>query len=328
MLATWGFDKASIEDVSEAELAAWTTGPKLRSRPVLIKGSSSGRYLIDDPLVEPQLPGGGGSAGNLPGVGGSSGESGGQKTRVLSEDEPGCGCRLAGRGSSDRWGVAAGWARAFAASTLAKSRMFSRRRLWVYVAVGLVLGCVFLFFRTRREKKAQKKEAQTDARSAEAVEAHGESHPVRPRTAPRLAPRVSTPAASAVSSTSEMSPEGGARAVAASAPSAAQPMRRVAQLTTKVTQQAVLGDWVTVNDQGSPCPPQRLRILYSAPGNLKKDYKKGAYFEPLGPSPGSSTTEVNGLLICEGYPYLYRGFEAYYREKTQHWDVFPFPVIE
>jgi hypothetical protein len=37
---------------------------------------------------------------------------------------------------------------------------------------------------------------------------------------------------------------------------------------------------------------------------------------------------VNGLLLCEGSTFLYRGFEAYYRADRGQWEVFPFPVIE
>ncbi len=102
---------------------------------------------------------------------------------------------------------------------------------------------------------------------------------------------------------------------------------RVEQLRMTVLQQAVRKDWVSVSEEGAPCPPQQLRILYGAPSDLAR-YTKGAYFEPLGPEPSNSTEEINGLLICEGYTHLYRGFEAFFRADRGQWDVFPFPVIE
>jgi hypothetical protein len=102
---------------------------------------------------------------------------------------------------------------------------------------------------------------------------------------------------------------------------------KVEQLEASVLREAVRANWVTIDDKETPCPPDRVRILYSPPSNLKQ-YKKGAYFEPLGPSPGEAVDEVNGLLICDGHNFLYRGFEAYFRADRGQWDVFPFPVIE
>lgn len=102
---------------------------------------------------------------------------------------------------------------------------------------------------------------------------------------------------------------------------------RARALETTVLQAAVRHDWVVVDEQDTPCPPQKVRIVYDAPGDLG-GYQKGAYFEPLGPGPGDSDVEVNGLLLCEGSTFLYRGFEAYWRADRGQWEVFPFPVIE
>ena len=115
-------------------------------------------------------------------------------------------------------------------------------------------------------------------------------------------------------------------AVPVPTPSATLP-ERVADLHDNVRRAAIRHDWVTVDDHDTPCPPESIRIVYAAPGNLKQ-YTKGAYFDPLGPEPGESTDEVNGLLLCEGSMFLYRGFEAYWRADEGRWDVFPFPVIE
>lgn len=102
---------------------------------------------------------------------------------------------------------------------------------------------------------------------------------------------------------------------------------RSEQLATTVLAAAVRHDWVVVDDHDTPCPPQQIRLVYAAPSDLG-GYSKGAYFEPLGPAPGDSDDEVNGLMLCEGSTFQYRGFEAYYRADRGQWDVFPFPVIE
>ncbi len=102
---------------------------------------------------------------------------------------------------------------------------------------------------------------------------------------------------------------------------------RVERLHANVLREAVRANWVSIDDSGTPCPPDRVRIVYTPPSNLGQ-YKKGAYFKPLGPAPGESTDEVNGLLVCDGYTFLYRGFEAYFRADSGRWDIFPFPVIE
>jgi hypothetical protein len=112
-------------------------------------------------------------------------------------------------------------------------------------------------------------------------------------------------------------------------PSAAATTRttRVEQLQTTVLQSAVKHDWVAIDEHDNPCPPERIRIVYELPPELAA-YTKGAYFEPLGPAPSPSSEEVNGLLVCEGSTFLYRGFEAYYRPDREQWEVYPFPVIE
>ena len=102
---------------------------------------------------------------------------------------------------------------------------------------------------------------------------------------------------------------------------------RAEQLATSVLQAAVRHDWMVTDEHDAPCPPERLRIVYEAPAELAS-FTKGAYFEPLGPAPADTDSEVNGLLLCEGSTFLYRGFEAYYRADRGQWDVFPFPVIE
>ncbi|MCC6901716.1 MAG: hypothetical protein IT377_22285 [Polyangiaceae bacterium] len=117
-------------------------------------------------------------------------------------------------------------------------------------------------------------------------------------------------------------------AVSPQAPQAQAPVpTRVEQLATTVLAAAVRHDWMVIDEQETPCPPQQIRIVYDAPSDLG-GYTKGAYFEPLGPGPTESATEVNGLMLCEGSSFLYRGFEAYYRADRGQWDVFPFPVIE
>lgn len=116
-------------------------------------------------------------------------------------------------------------------------------------------------------------------------------------------------------------------ATTSTAASAAPSSPRVRALETTVLQAAVRHDWVVVDEQDTPCPPQKVRIVFDAPGDLG-GYQKGAYFEPLGPRPGDSDVEVNGLLLCEGSTFLYRGFEAYWRADRGVWEVFPFPVVE
>lgn len=64
---------------------------------------------------------------------------------------------------------------------------------------------------------------------------------------------------------------------------------------------------VLVDEAGSGCPADRLRVSWTEPGPW---YEVGAYVAPLGPPPTSATTRVNGLVLCEGSTYSYMGFEA------------------
>jgi hypothetical protein len=161
----------------------------------------------------------------------------------------------------------------------------------------------------------------TDERAAAESPEAGASrrHRRAPRTRPRralLGPRDAAPTAAPTAPTAPLSAAPSARATT-----------RVEQLQTTVLQAAVKHDWVAIDEHDNPCPPERIRIIYDVPPDLAK-YTKGAYFEPLGPAPATSTDEVNGLLLCEGSTFLYRGFEAYYRPESGQWDVYPFPVIE
>lgn len=156
----------------------------------------------------------------------------------------------------------------------------------------------------KRASEGARPDAKSSARSVE--------RPRRPRVSrPRPAPRETVEAS--VTSTTP----------ASTRPSAA----RAEQLATTVLGLAVRNDWVVMDEHDTPCPPQQIRIVFDAPADLG-GYRRGAYFEPLGPGPDDSVTEVNGLMLCEGSTYLYRGFEAFYRADRGQWDVFPFPVIE
>jgi hypothetical protein len=181
-----------------------------------------------------------------------------------------------------------------------------------------------------------------DARKAERKDRSGKTHE-RPGEADELEPDdpndPDEPEAFDAAAGSGFSPDAGAGAAptqpgagapptttaAAAAAPAGGP--RVQRLHDNVLKEALRANWVTIDDSETPCPPDKIRIVYTPPSDIKQ-YKKGAYFQPLGPSPGESTVEVNGLLICEGYTFLYRGFEAYYRADSGRWDIFPFPVIE
>lgn len=149
----------------------------------------------------------------------------------------------------------------------------------------------------------------------------------RPRRAPRAKPRP--PARETREASVVAQPEPAPQpAPPAAAPAGAQsPSPRARDLATTVLQAAVRHDWMVIDEHDTPCPPDRIRVVYDAPSDLG-GYQRGAYFEPLGPSPGDSDVEVNGLLLCEGSTFLYRGFEAYFRADRGQWEVFPFPVIE
>jgi hypothetical protein len=69
-----------------------------------------------------------------------------------------------------------------------------------------------------------------------------------------------------------------------------------------------------------PCPDERLRVSWEAPGGSAL----GAYLEPIGPRPDTSTTDVNGVVVCAGSQAGFMGFEAH-RESTS-WRLYPVPV--
>ncbi len=114
VLATWGFDSAAIVKWATKDLEALSVGPKLRSRPVLVRGSGSEIYLMDDALPklgEPAGSGGSGSGGASSGgsssaTGGKPGSSSGQQTKVLSDEEQGCACRTTGDAQSTGYELA------------------------------------------------------------------------------------------------------------------------------------------------------------------------------------------------------------------------------
>ncbi|MBE7482460.1 MAG: hypothetical protein HS104_21065 [Polyangiaceae bacterium] len=183
--------------------------------------------------------------------------------------------------------------------------MNARRGALLALALGLVAAAVWLGF-------GRAKPRTTAAASATPERTASEERPRRTRSErPRPPARETREASVATTST---------------AASAAPSSPRVRALETTVLQAAVRHDWVVVDEQDTPCPPQKVRIVFDAPGDLG-GYQKGAYFEPLGP-PGDSDVEVNGLLLCEGSTFLYRGFEAYWRADRGVWEVFPFPVVE
>lgn len=104
---TWGFDMAAVVKWAPQDLNALPVGPKVRSRPVLVKGTGADVYLIDDALPKPATEPGTGGTGGTSGASGSGGaiepggttggsSSTGQKTKVLSDEEQGCACRTSG----------------------------------------------------------------------------------------------------------------------------------------------------------------------------------------------------------------------------------------
>jgi hypothetical protein len=225
--------------------------------------------------------------------------------------------------------VALGWSVAAGPATEASLTLRVKQGIGVALALGVAaLAWTWLSASDATHSKGEAAQApNTDAPRA----VH----------APRAVPRKPVPGAAANAAAVETATESGAvdpesdstdehgdvtPASSQLAGAGAAPTR-VEQLRMAVLQQAVRKDWVSVSEEGAPCPPQQLRILYGAPSDLAR-YTKGAYFEPLGPEPSNSTDEINGLLICEGYTHLYRGFEAFYRADRDQWDVFPFPVIE
>lgn len=193
------------------------------------------------------------------------------------------------------------------------------------VGLALVVASLGLLAPVTSTSKSTNATATSRAESTSATASS--RSPLRgPRKAARRALRHDTAVAPAAVSTLDNDVPSHGNTVPAMAATPATPSR-VAQLHTAVMQQAVRRDWITVDDDGSACPPQRLKILFAAPTDLSS-YDRGAYFEPLGPEPDDSSIEVNGVLICDGYSFMYRGFEAYYRADRDQWDVYPFPVIE
>ncbi len=198
-------------------------------------------------------------------------------------------------------------------------------RLRLVLAALLLLGSVIAIWSLNQPdpKRSGKQAARDRAGAVEGVE-EPEPEPDDPRDPDEREPfdaALDPPPAPAA----EPAAAGPTPPTAAS-PTAA-PSTRVGQLHDLVLREAVQKDWITMDEGGTPCPRDRVRIVYDVPGNLRQ-YVKGAYFEPLGPAPEESSNEVNGLLICEGSTFLYRGFEAYWRPDSGRWDVFPFPVIE
>lgn len=191
--------------------------------------------------------------------------------------------------------------------------MNAKRGALLALALGLVAAAVWLGFGRSTARVTSERRAAQDGVTSE-------ERPRRTRTErPRPPARETREASVATTNTAEPSK---------ASPAGAQPTSpRVRALETTVLQAAVRHDWVVVDEQDTPCPPQKVRIVFDAPGDLG-GYQKGAYFEPLGPRPGDSDVEVNGLLLCEGSTFLYRGFEAYWRADRGVWEVFPFPVVE
>lgn len=175
------------------------------------------------------------------------------------------------------------------------------QRRVIQVALGVAVAAAILYWWLKRETPTPR----TAASSAARVLA---SRPVHVRRAARRPPPSNAPLPLPVAS-------------------GAKPTSRVEQLHTTVLQRAVRDNWLTTDERGTPCPPDRVRIVYDAPDNLS-GYAKGAYFEPLGPRPNEENREVNGLLLCEGSSFLYLGFEGYYRDDRRQWDVYPFPSVE
>jgi hypothetical protein len=71
---------------------------------------------------------------------------------------------------------------------------------------------------------------------------------------------------------------------------------------------------------GEPCPTSRLTVSWEQPGI---EYYQGAYVYPLGPEPTAETTEVNGVVLCDGAPGYFMGFTAVWTDFG--WAVFDIP---
>jgi len=98
VLAAWGWSNADVEAVPVDEVQALWEGPKLRSRPMIVKDSTGRVDLIDDPMPEPTA-----IAGHTPdesgwgGAGGSIGHDSGDSADAANDSMDGsCACRQAG----------------------------------------------------------------------------------------------------------------------------------------------------------------------------------------------------------------------------------------
>jgi hypothetical protein len=91
---------------------------------------------------------------------------------------------------------------------------------------------------------------------------------------------------------------------------AGDPDRSRAGLERSALRLAQVLDAVPVRADGDEadryCPAASLRVQWAAP----TAYHVGAHLEPVGPAPDDTTSEVNGLVVCEGVDYAYMGFEA------------------
>jgi hypothetical protein len=174
------------------------------------------------------------------------------------------------------------------------------QRRVIHAALGVAVAAAILYWWLKRDPHVTQTVQSSAARPLA-------SRPVHVRRAARRPPPSSSSPLPIASGTKQTS--------------------RVEQLHTTVLQRAVRDNWLTTDERGTPCPPDRVRIVYDAPETLS-GYTKGAYFEPLGPRPSDDNAEVNGLLLCEGSSFLYLGFEAYYRDDRRQWDVYPFPSVE
>lgn len=194
------------------------------------------------------------------------------------------------------------------------------RRRWLWVAPVLLLAGGYWLLRQPTTAPETERTPSSKAARTSAPRPEHRPEPALRRTARKARPQAARRATSAPTLPA---------AAAIQVPLVAQPKPapRTAQLNMQVLQEARKHGWVYTDEGETPCPPQRVKILWDTPGDLSS-YDRGAYFEPLGPAPSESSKSVNGLLLCEGYTFLYRGFEAYYDEERGQWRVYPFPVIE
>ena len=190
------------------------------------------------------------------------------------------------------------------------------RARWLLLAVGFAALLALVLLWPRDEKPADGAPSESVADTPPTLRPPARRRPRGPRRPPFARADAGARDTSLDAAVAEPSND-----------STADAGKRVEQLHIAVLKDAVRADWVFIDERGTPCPPEKIRIVYDAPADLRS-YEKGAYFEPLGPTPGESANEVNGLLLCEGHTFLYRGFEAYFRPDRGQWEVFPFPVIE